>query len=197
MTSSSKLKIAMPLNKATKIANNVVKHLERYCEQINIAGSIRREKEVVGDVEILCIPKIITVEHPFFKVETKTKLLYSILDKMETRGKIRQLLKGERYRKFVLLDKTKKDIIGVDLFIIFSSAQWGTNLLIRTGPESFSKWLVTVRKAQGFKFQDGFQLFDPQGKVINTPTESSVFKALGLPFISTKERVNHEFYKRK
>lgn len=191
MTDSSKPKVAMPINKAVKIATKVVKRLERYCEQIIIAGSIRRGKAIVGDIEIVCIAKTIIVEDPFFKSTIEKQLLYSILDKLETQGKIRQLLKGERHRKFVLLDKDKKDIIGVDLFIIPSAAQWGTNLLIRTGPEGFSKWLVSVRKPQGFKFQNGFKLFDPQGQVINTPSERSVFKALDLPFILIRERENY------
>jgi DNA polymerase/3'-5' exonuclease PolX len=47
----------MQLKSALKIANRIVELLQPHCEIIHIAGSIRREKPTVKDVEIICIPK--------------------------------------------------------------------------------------------------------------------------------------------
>jgi DNA polymerase/3'-5' exonuclease PolX len=43
--------------KAKKIADRAVELLKPYCEQIHIAGSIRRMRPEVKDIEIVCIPK--------------------------------------------------------------------------------------------------------------------------------------------
>ena len=50
-------KTRCPLGRAEEVANEVVKLLEPGCERIAIAGSIRRRKSEVGDIEILVIPK--------------------------------------------------------------------------------------------------------------------------------------------
>lgn len=49
------------LDKAKKIAIEICQTLQPYCETLNIAGSIRRQKMEVHDIEILCVPKRIRV----------------------------------------------------------------------------------------------------------------------------------------
>lgn len=51
------MKSKMYLATAKKIADTVVELLKPHCIRIEIAGSIRREKEICGDVEIVAIPK--------------------------------------------------------------------------------------------------------------------------------------------
>ncbi|GAJ14573.1 unnamed protein product, partial [marine sediment metagenome] len=46
----------MKLEQAQKIAEEVVKRLSPYCQRIQIAGSIRRQKPQVRDVDIVLIP---------------------------------------------------------------------------------------------------------------------------------------------
>ena len=47
----------MELQKARTIAEELKRLLEPACHRVEIAGSIRRQKPFVGDVELLCIPK--------------------------------------------------------------------------------------------------------------------------------------------
>ena len=47
----------MTLERAKEIAEKVVSQLSPYCERIEIAGSVRREKPFPKDVEIVCIPR--------------------------------------------------------------------------------------------------------------------------------------------
>lgn len=49
--------LLIPFSKALNTANRVLELLTPHCEVINIAGSIRREKDKVKDIEIVCIPK--------------------------------------------------------------------------------------------------------------------------------------------
>ena len=49
------------LNEVLPIAPDLIKNLIPFCKKIEICGSIRRKRELVGDIEILCEPKKITV----------------------------------------------------------------------------------------------------------------------------------------
>ena len=49
----------MELEKAKAIAEKIKALLESSCERVTVAGSIRRQKPDVGDIELLCIPKYI------------------------------------------------------------------------------------------------------------------------------------------
>ena len=51
----------MKLLAAIKIANRFINLLAHSCEKIQIAGSIRREKNDVGDIEIVAVPKMADV----------------------------------------------------------------------------------------------------------------------------------------
>lgn len=48
----------MILTDALEIANRVKNELAPHCYRIEIAGSIRREKPEVKDIEVVCIPHI-------------------------------------------------------------------------------------------------------------------------------------------
>src|SRR5690242_17561878 len=54
----------IPLAAAWELANRVLTELAPFCERIKIAGSIRREKPEVKDLEIVCIPKTHRVPGP-------------------------------------------------------------------------------------------------------------------------------------
>lgn len=47
----------MKLADASAFANAVVEQLRPWCEKIHVAGSIRRELQEVGDIEIVALPK--------------------------------------------------------------------------------------------------------------------------------------------
>ena len=47
-----------PLEQAKAVAVELLSYLHGFCERAQIAGSIRRGKSLVGDIEILYIPKM-------------------------------------------------------------------------------------------------------------------------------------------
>ncbi len=49
----------MKLSTAQAIAEQIKGKLAPFCERIEIAGSIRRKRPEVGDVEIVCVPKTV------------------------------------------------------------------------------------------------------------------------------------------
>lgn len=60
----------MEISKAQKIAQDIVDKLTPHCDKINIAGSIRRKKADVGDIEIVALPKTIETADGFFDVKS-------------------------------------------------------------------------------------------------------------------------------
>jgi hypothetical protein len=53
------VKMAIPLTEATRIVDAVVADPELHCECVAVAGSLRRQKAEVGDLEIVAIPKVV------------------------------------------------------------------------------------------------------------------------------------------
>jgi DNA polymerase/3'-5' exonuclease PolX len=43
---------------AMTVANTMMARLAGVCDRVEIAGSLRRCKEMVGDIEIVCIPRL-------------------------------------------------------------------------------------------------------------------------------------------
>ena len=50
-------KTRFPIQIAELVGASLVERLEDVCDRIEVAGSIRRRRQFVGDIEILCIPK--------------------------------------------------------------------------------------------------------------------------------------------
>jgi DNA polymerase/3'-5' exonuclease PolX len=114
------------------------------------------------------------------------------------------------------LDKTGRQAIGsrykrltvhgvaVDLFSVLPPASWGVIFAIRTGPEAFSRRLVTQRRKRGLlpdhlRVERGTIVFDegPQSVIPGARTmadgivvreERDVFALCGLDWIEPEER---------
>lgn len=70
----------MQLSEAKAIADKIVETLSPFCDKCLIAGSIRREKPEVKDIEICCIPSI----EEFYDITTGT--LFSAPKKISRRN---------------------------------------------------------------------------------------------------------------
>lgn len=180
---------------ALHAAREFVSLIAGACERIEVAGSIRRGRRWVHDIEIVAMPKFSTIEVPdglFGSKPMPVSALALLLEDLLTRGTLtRELPDG---RKGVNGPKFKQFGIGVfkvDLFIVTPPAQWGTILLIRTGPDEFNKTLVrSIHDGgccpMGMRFEEG-QLLD-RGQPVPTPEEEDVFGALGLAYVPPSHR---------
>jgi hypothetical protein len=75
----------IPLARARIIAGEVLDLLSPVCERIEIAGSVRREKATVGDIEILCAPRVRhETQMDLFGQATGPTHTYSELDELCT-----------------------------------------------------------------------------------------------------------------
>ncbi|OGO03895.1 MAG: hypothetical protein A2Y72_03615 [Chloroflexi bacterium RBG_13_53_26] len=157
----------MKLFEATQIAMELVQKLQPYCDRIEVAGSIRRGRAWVNDIDIVAIPhedKILA--GGFFNVQ---HLIASITGDQPHGGHAYLTC---AYRQ-----------VSVDIYLAAPSS-WGTLLLIRTGSKKHNIKLATMAKSRGCHLHaSGQGLVDSYNRRIAGDTEESIFKALGLLFI--------------
>ncbi len=101
---------------AEKAAKRMIAYIEDACYRTAIAGSVRRGIEMVGDVEIVCVPEN----------ELKLELLFPD-------GFDGMVVNGPRLKRF----KYEKLRLQIELFIT-TPKDWGRILAIRTGSSAFS-----------------------------------------------------------
>jgi DNA polymerase/3'-5' exonuclease PolX len=135
---------------AYQVAEALVETLRPACTRIEIAGSVRREKGEVKDIEIVAIPDLTPLPRPrpeFGKPAPKVHktALDQIITQMVDDNAIALTGNGDRYKKFFL----KYAGINVDLFLNVPPSHWGVQMVIRTGPKEFSQWLVMQRQDRG------------------------------------------------
>ncbi len=154
----------MPLARALSIAEKIVSAIKRYCDRVEVAGSIRRREETIGDVDILA-----TSKNPRKAIDAFTNLSYT--KKVITKGKKRSTI--------ILNDGTQ-----VDLYIM-DKESFGPALLYFTGNKMHNIILRKIAIKKGYKLNE-YGLMKA-GKNI-AKTEKNVYAKLGLRYIPPEMR---------
>ena len=163
----------MKLLEATLIANELVNKLRPYCDRIEVAGSIRRGRREVKDIDIVAIPneEKLTAGGYFGRRHLVSAIATSNMER-----------NGQLIAAFLYKDAP------VDIYWT-TPETWGTLLLIRTGSKQHNIKLCTLAKSRGWHLAAGGDgLFDAYKRRIAGNGEEGIFKALGLPFIPPGER---------
>ena len=174
------------------IAEEIKSLLEPGCERIEIAGSLRRRRGTVKDIEIVAEP-ILDEQRDLFQhvAGYRSRLSPILLRLIEERFLAPAGKDGERYKRFRVLGEIDPKL---DLFIVRPPAQWGVIFAIRTGPAEFSRRLVTPRKHGGLlpahlRVKDGaVRRRGNLAQIIETPTEEALFRFLEIDWIPPEER---------
>lgn len=170
----------MELEKAEIIAEKVRRLLEQGCERIQIAGSIRRRKPEVGDIELLCIPKYVNGVDQLDKELDWLFVSGVLTHRRNRRGSV---VYGPKNK--LLLHKESG--IGIDIFST-SEECWPVALVVRTGGERTNKRIATAALRQGCRFHAyGRGFTTPNGELV-CHSEREVFEAVGLPYLEPWER---------
>ena len=154
----------MDLQRAQSIADSVVKRLSPYCSTIEVAGSVRRKKPAVNDIDFVLIPS-----DP-----------WNLRAEIKALGRIK--LRGDKIQRVI------HDGVQVDIYLA-DQKTWATLLLIRTGSKNSNIRLTTLAKNKGWELHaSGSGLFDENGRRIAGDSEESIFEALGIPYLRPEER---------
>ena len=165
--------MAMPLSKGRLCADRLIAWLAPFCHRIEVAGSIRRERQEVGDVDLVAIPRRI-VETDMFGTQTGSRNLAAeeILARV-TRDGWSVTKSGQDHISWMAKS------IQVDIWFTHPWA-WGTVLLCRTGSAQHNIWLAEKAKSKGGHWNPHHGLRLPGQTVVISETEDSIYHALGI-----------------
>ncbi len=179
-------KTQRPLAEAERIAAMIVSDLAPFCERIQVAGSVRRRKESVGDVELVAVPRY---EPAGLFGDRSANTLWAHLHACDAY----RFSKGDnpdgRYYQLLL---PAHEGLQVDLFLA-QPDNWGLTLLVRTGSAAFSAaMLARWKRVQGIgREQQGSvagRLVTRDGRVVPTPEEATIFHLLGMAPVPPEQR---------
>jgi DNA polymerase (family 10) len=153
------------------IANDIQQYMKKlkFISKIDIAGSIRRKKETIGDIDILVVtnqPKN-TIEH-FIKYP-----------------KIREILSQGEIRSTIVINQG----IQVDIRVM-ETESYGAGLLYFTGSKEHNIKLRDFAKKKNWKLNE-YGLFDEKNNsLLAGNTELELYKKLGMSYIEPEMREN-------
>ena len=170
----------MELLKARAIAEQLKGRLQSSCERIEIAGSIRRLKPQVGDIELLCIPKY--------------DRGIDLLDRELGALMVPHILRLRRNKKGFTTYGPKNKLMahvesgmGVDIFST-TWENWPVALVVRTGGKATNQRISTAALSKGWHFHAyGRGFTTPSGEIV-CRSEREVFEAVGLRYPEPWER---------
>ncbi len=170
----------MELKEAKLIAENLKALLEPSCERIEIAGSVRRQKPQVGDIELLCIPKYVGGFDQLDRAIEELMFQHILDFRLNKLGSRVYGLKNK------LLQHVESGI-GVDIFSTTEEC-WSVALVMRTGSVKTNMKIAKAALKKGYRFHAyGSGFTTPRGNIV-CHSEAEVFEAVGLPCLNPWER---------
>lgn len=193
----------MPHAEAYATALRLVDELAPGCERIEIAGSLRRRKPQVRDIEIVAVARIdqrqdgmfSTITHPVDALDEVLAELMAV-GSLKARPVENHRADGSIDVQFKLGPAFKALLTGtdvpVDLFIVRPPASWGAIFAVRTGPGDWNTRLVTDCQAIGRRLREGqveaWNGMIGRWEVVPTPEEADFFRALGQDWLEPQDR---------
>jgi DNA polymerase/3'-5' exonuclease PolX len=165
-----KLLVELDLSAAARLANDTESSVAAYCDKIEVAVSIRRQKPIVHDID--------------FVVVAKSDADWQRINDALKRMKAKPNCSGNQLIKAYL--PCPNGLFQVDFYRAKPST-FGIHLLIRTGSADHNMWLASYSISKGMRLKYSEGLIKD-----NTPIagkdEKGVFSTLGLPFPLPTER---------
>jgi DNA polymerase (family 10) len=156
-----------PLGLMLPVAEEIVAHLKAHApvRRLSTAGSIRRQRDTVKDIDILC-----TSSHP-----EKTMEVFTSMDNVS------DILMHGTTRSSV----TITDGVQVDLRVV-EEASFGSALSYFTGSKAHNIRLREIAVKRGLKLNE-YGLFNGTRRIAGR-REEGIYEALGLPYIPPELR---------
>ncbi len=167
---AAKILAELDLKEAERLADQFKAVVEPQCEKIEVAGSIRRQKPKVHDIDFVVVTKN---DLDWQKISDKLKHL-----------KAKPNCSGNSVIKAFV--PCQNGLFQVDFYRAKPST-FGIHLLVRTGSAEHNMWLAGYAISKGMRIRYSEGLIK-EGSVIAGETEKGVFEALSLPYPLPSER---------
>ena len=166
----AKILAELDLREAERLADQLKTAVEAQCDTIEIAGSIRRQKNKAHDIDFVVVTKN---DAEWQKISEKLKHL-----------KAKPNCQGNNVIKAFV--PCQNGLFQVDFYRAKPST-FGIHLLVRTGSADHNMWLAAYALSKGMRIRYSEGLIK-EGSTIAGETEKGVFEALGLPYPLPPER---------
>ena len=178
-----------PLAEAKAIASELEALLAPCCERIIIAGSIRRGKATVGDIELLYIPRTAERQLDMFARHT-VSLVDELLDSLVFSGVLCRRLSVKGTPAWGAKNKLAAHVntgIPVDFFAT-TERDWHNALVCRTGPTECTMRIATEARSRGWQWHAYGAGFSRPAEHRDVTSERAVFEFVGLPYREPQDR---------
>lgn len=171
------------------VAKELCDLLKPDCQRLIVAGSLRRKKAEVGDVEVLFVPKMLKRAIDFWNMEDYP-LTDLVFERMVLKGIIERRPKVDgtfTWGKEIKLARHVKSGIPVDFFAARQD-NWFSMLVCRTGSGRSNIAICQAAQRKGWKwtFTQGFR--NEVGRIVPVESEEDVFRLVGLKYLHPWER---------
>lgn len=177
------------------VAREVCRALKSHClpDRLLVAGSLRRGRATVGDVEILYIGRreVRPVAGDLFASEEVNLATRAILD-LESAGALERRETVAGHHIFGVHNKFLRHVetgLPVDFFTVPESSWWN-NVVCRTGPAELNTRIATLAKSRGWQWHpygSGFSHLRT-GREVHVTCERDVFAHVDLPYLEPCDR---------
>ncbi|HEY6062237.1 MAG TPA: nucleotidyltransferase domain-containing protein, partial [Chitinophagaceae bacterium] len=164
----------MPLKAAEKTGNEILSEINKIpgVQKAALAGSLRRKKETVGDIDIVILAEP--------KNRKKIVTLLIALPQVE-----KVLAKGVTKASVLLKNRN----IQVDIRLVHDY-EYGAAMLYFTGSKEHNIKLRTIAKQRGYKINE-YGIFDAAShKRLAGETEEEMYRFLNLKYIPPEQRLD-------
>lgn len=172
------------------MAGEIIEAISDVCLNMAIAGSLRRLKPEVSDVEILYQPQ--TEERPDgLFTKAKVDLAAERIEQLLRRGIITKRLSEKGTPTWGPLNKFSVHVktgIAVDIFCEPDPENWARSLLFRTGPAAFNIRIIKACLAQGMNLHAYGKALTRNGEVIPCGTEQAIFEVAKMSYLKPEHR---------
>ena len=153
-----------PRRDALIVASKLSQALWPLCEIVTIVGSIRQGKEMIGDIDIVVIPKIAPAE---FLEKSKAIIDYEYGGKKKIFG--------------MFMDRP------INIFVTDKSG-YGACTYQMTGPAKYNILMRRQAKLKGYRLNEYGLYKRDTGEYVAGATERSIFDALGIEYKAPTQR---------
>ncbi|GAA4891942.1 DNA polymerase (family 10) [Stackebrandtia albiflava] len=151
---------------AMEVAERVVESLSEYAERIDYAGSLRRMKDLVGDVDVLAVASP------------------EIMDRFKEQPYVSEVIASGRKKTSV---RTSAGL-QVDLRVV-PAESWGAAMQYFTGSKEHNVAVREMAVKKGWKLSE-YGLFDGD-TVLAAADEAEIYTALGMQYVPPPMREGH------
>lgn len=181
-----------------RVAAELCAALKPASERLIVAGSLRRRKATVGDVEVLYIARTEVRRDPEDMFATKEfNLADEVIASLERRGVLerrRNSIGSEMFGPKNKLMRHRASGVPVDLFAA-TTENWWNYLVCRTGPAESNTRIAMAAQAMGWTwnpYRAGFSRGGPMTGLEHEEramgSEAEVFAFVGLPWAAPEDR---------